>query len=78
MRLAERLARLEQAAGPAEAILIIRRIVSPGELNREIRTLRQGERRWERREGETEKALIHRGEVAGERLGNAVTILFAE
>lgn len=78
IRLADRLTRLEQTAGPAGLALIIRRLVSPNEIGREIRTLRHGEKRWERQKGETEKAFIGRVEVYVQRHSDAVTRLIGE
>jgi len=78
MGLLERVVKLEQAAGLAENLLIIRRLVSPGELHREIRTLRCGDERWERIDGEIEEAFVDRVEAELDCRGGRVRVLLAE
>lgn len=70
----KRIAALEQAAPPADGLVIVRRFVSPGHLDAEIHRLRgdDGEL-WTRQPGETEQDFIDRasGEVKRNEWGTA-------
>ncbi len=57
----KRVSALEQSQPPVESLTIIRRFVTPGFLNEEIRTLSDDYgNRWTRQAGETEQQLIDR------------------
>lgn len=59
--LEKRIAALEQANPPADEMTLIRRFVSPGNLDAETYRLRADDGQlWERLPGETEQALIDR------------------
>jgi len=70
----KRIAALEQAAPPADGLVIVRRFVSPGQPKAEIHRLRADDGElWTRQPGETEQDFIDRAsrEVKRNEWGSA-------
>ena len=77
--LEKRIAALEATSAPADDMTIIRRFVSPGELDAEIHRLRDDDGKlWTRQPGETEQELIDRATLEVKRNSYGVACLTAD
>ena len=74
-----RLAKLEAVALPPKELTLIRRFVSPGQIDREMNRLHDGDGyEWTRQPGETEQELIDRASREVKRTPWGVAILTAD